>query len=58
MGLREIGRAWGGRGRGRPSSVDPEETFAALVVFLPCHLFVVILAAGLIGLGLKGVVGQ
>src|SRR5262249_28936618 len=38
MGLREIARAWWGRGRGRPSSVDPEETFAALGVFLLCYL--------------------
>jgi chromate transporter len=45
MGLREITRAWCGRGRGRPSTVDPEETFAALGVFLPCYFFAVILAA-------------
>ena len=42
MGLREIVRAWWGRGRGLPSSVDPEEAFAALGVFLPWYLFVVI----------------
>jgi hypothetical protein len=45
MGLREIARAWWGKDRGRPSSVDPEETFAALGVFLPWYLFVVIPAA-------------
>jgi chromate transporter len=45
MGLREITRAWWGRGRGLPSSVDPEETFAALGVFRPWYLFVVIRTA-------------